>query len=320
MGSIQKRLLVAVDGSEQALDAVRYAGNLVSPDRVEVVLLHILSKVPESFWDLKDNPIFKEQVESVSAWQTHQEEVMRTHMEKAHQILLSAGVRGEAITAKLQERKVGIARDIAAESQNGYDAVVLGRRGLGNLADLVLGSIANKLIGKLVNIPVWVIGGSPDHRKVLISLDHSEGALRAADYTAGMLAGSERYVTLVHVIRELSVTRFSGSLWSEPYMEKKWLDRADTELNKVRAEAESFIETVREKLIEAGLHPDRVSTKVITGASTRAGAILEEARRGGYGTIVVGRRGMSRVEEFFMGRVGDKIVQLAKDKAVWVVA
>jgi hypothetical protein len=35
--------------------------------------------------------------------------------------------------------------------------------------------------------------------------------------------------------------------------------------------------------------------------------------------IVVGRRGLSRVEEFFMGRVSDKVLQLAKEMAVWVV-
>ncbi len=60
-------------------------------------------------------------------------------------------------------------------------------------------------------------------------------------------------------------------------------------------------------------------TKVITGATTRAGTILEEARAGGYGTIVVGRRGVSTVEEFDMGRVTNKLVHSAKDRALWVV-
>ena len=42
-------------------------------------------------------------------------------------------------------------------------------------------------------------------------------------------------------------------------------------------------------------------------------------REGGYGTIVVGRRGLSKVYEFFMGRVSDKVLHLAKDMAVWIV-
>jgi hypothetical protein len=55
------------------------------------------------------------------------------------------------------------------------------------------------------------------------------------------------------------------------------------------------------------------------GATTRAGTILEEARSGGYGAIVVGRPGVSTVEEFDMGRVSNKLVQTAEDRALRVV-
>jgi nucleotide-binding universal stress UspA family protein len=40
---------------------------------------------------------------------------------------------------------------------------------------------------------------------------------------------------------------------------------------------------------------------------------------GGYGTIVVGRRGISKAEQFLFGSVSNKIVQNAKDCTVWVV-
>jgi hypothetical protein len=63
-----------------------------------------------------------------------------------------------------------------------------------------------------------------------------------------------------------------------------------------------------------------VFPKIITGVASRAAAIYEEALRGGYGTIVAGRKGISRVEEFNMGRVTSKLLQLAKGLAVWIVA
>ena len=63
-----------------------------------------------------------------------------------------------------------------------------------------------------------------------------------------------------------------------------------------------------------------ITTKIITGAHSRAGAIFEEAKKGNYGTIVVGRRGLSKVREFFMGRVSDKLIHLAKNQAVRVVS
>jgi len=35
---------------------------------------------------------------------------------------------------------------------------------------------------------------------------------------------------------------------------------------------------------------------------------------------VVGRRGLSKIQEFFMGRVSSKVVQLAGAQTVWVVS
>ena len=72
-------------------------------------------------------------------------------------------------------------------------------------------------------------------------------------------------------------------------------------------------------LTGSGFDPERISTKIITGARSRAAAIVQEARDGGYGTIVVGRRGLSRVRDFLMGRVSNKLISLAKNQAVWVV-
>jgi hypothetical protein len=40
---------------------------------------------------------------------------------------------------------------------------------------------------------------------------------------------------------------------------------------------------------------------------------------GGYGTIVMGRKGYSEVGEFELGRVTNKVIQLAGTMAVWVV-
>ncbi|MGW8323578.1 MAG: universal stress protein, partial [Thermodesulfobacteriota bacterium] len=67
-----------------------------------------------------------------------------------------------------------------------------------------------------------------------------------------------------------------------------------------------------------GLHRGGTDSRISWGES-RAGTIVDQARRGGYGTIVVGRKGVTKVEEFFMGRVSSKVLQLAKNMAVWVV-
>ena len=48
--------------------------------------------------------------------------------------------------------------------------------------------------------------------------------------------------------------------------------------------------------------------------------ILQQAGKGGFGTVVIGRRGVSKQEEFLFGSVSSKIINAAKGLAVWVVA
>jgi nucleotide-binding universal stress UspA family protein len=52
---------------------------------------------------------------------------------------------------------------------------------------------------------------------------------------------------------------------------------------------------------------------------SRSGDIMRAAREGAYGTIVVGRGGVSKVGDFLMGRVTSHVLNQAKDFAVWIV-
>jgi nucleotide-binding universal stress UspA family protein len=77
----------------------------------------------------------------------------------------------------------------------------------------------------------------------------------------------------------------------------------------------------RAKETLAGYHVSsgRITTDILYGEESRAGAILREAKSGDYGTIALGRRGLSRIEEFFMGRVTNKVAHMAKGLALWIV-
>ncbi|MEZ4552253.1 MAG: universal stress protein, partial [Desulfobacterales bacterium] len=74
-----------------------------------------------------------------------------------------------------------------------------------------------------------------------------------------------------------------------------------------------------EKLVAAGFDADKISEKIVTGELSRAGAIIREATDNGFGAIVVGRRGISKVEEFFLGRVSTKVIHGGRNHTVWVV-
>ena len=53
MGKHRIRILLAVDGSDQAFQAARHASQFFLPNRIEVVIFHVTSKIPESFWDIE---------------------------------------------------------------------------------------------------------------------------------------------------------------------------------------------------------------------------------------------------------------------------
>jgi len=293
----RRKILLAVDGSDQAFEAVRYVSLLFPPNRMEVVLFHVMTKVPESFWDVEKEPAYSNKVATTRAWELQQKKEIQEFMEKARRLFLDQNVPEDAVRIKIQERKVGIARDIIYESQNDYHGVVVGRWGMSQLKDFLSGSIANKLIGRLINVPLCVVGGIPKIGKILVAIDASEGAMRAIDYVGDMVDSLHWEVTLFHAVRDL---------------DREELHRAEKSMEYVFEEASGHLE-------KAGFNNNQITTRMITGVPSRAGAIVVEALKEGYGTIVVGRRGLSHVEEFFMGRVSNKVIQMARKMAVWVV-
>ncbi len=65
-----------------------------------------------------------------TVWEKTENKVARDFLGAARGLLLKANSREDDVRVTIQERQVGIARDIIAESSRGYDAVVVGRRGL----------------------------------------------------------------------------------------------------------------------------------------------------------------------------------------------
>jgi nucleotide-binding universal stress UspA family protein len=186
----QKKILLAIDGSDQSLNTVRYVSKLLASQKPDVVLFHVMRKIDETFWDLGIDPAYHRRVADVSAWALEQKKAIQGFMNYASQILLEAGIPEESVTAKIHESKTGVARDIIKESMNGYSGVVVGRKGLSKLKDLLLGSVAHKLVEKLRHVPIWVVGGTPQLGRILLALDGSEGAMKAVDHV-GTLLGHE---------------------------------------------------------------------------------------------------------------------------------
>lgn len=303
----QKKLLLAVDGSDYALNAVKYISALTPFRKMKVMLFHVFSGVPESYLDLEKDPQFARAARTVMAWEMQQKKEIQEYMQQAKQTLVRSGFSPDAVTLKIQNRKKGIARDIIQEAKDGYSAIVVGRKGQGVYQEIVVGSVATKIIQKIAFLPVLMIGEFPLNEKILVALDGSENAMLAVDYLAATLGGFDFKINLFHVIRGTQEVEFPFL-----FLSKESLEEATREI-------ESAFDKAKRRLTDAGFISEQIGTKIVVSARSRAGAIVKEAREGDYGTIVMGRRGLSKVQEFFMGRVSNKIINTIRNRAVWVV-
>ncbi len=77
------KVLVAVDGSEQSLRAIRYAANVFPPDRTHIVLFHVQAQLFELFADLDAYPHYKRRVTGLKRWATEQKMDIANTMDSA---------------------------------------------------------------------------------------------------------------------------------------------------------------------------------------------------------------------------------------------
>jgi nucleotide-binding universal stress UspA family protein len=303
------KILIPVDGSDRSVNTVKYVARFEPFHSMKLVLLHIFSAVPEGAYDLETDHKSARAVKGIKEWEVQQKVYIRQHMQITQQFLVKAGFHPKFVELKTQQRKKGIARDILYEARKGYTAVILRRRGLGALRSLVMGSVAAKLVEKLSFIPLIIVGTKPPGTKILLAFDGSEGSMRAVDFVGSTLGNFDFNVVLIHVIRgKDDNSRESRHL----YTPRKFTDSSKKEMTLA-------LEKGKAKLVKFGFRPAMVKAEIITGAFSRAGAIASYAKQEDFGTIVMGRRGISRVHDFFIGRVTNKVIHLARDRTVWVI-
>lgn len=64
--------------------------------------------------------------------------------------------RGGRIEIQTRPRLIGVADDLRAMGQ-AYDAVLVGRRGIGALQEMVMGSVSRQVLQKASNLAVWIV-------------------------------------------------------------------------------------------------------------------------------------------------------------------
>jgi nucleotide-binding universal stress UspA family protein len=291
----RKRILVAFDGSNAAMGSVHYLSRVSALTGDKVILYHVYSPLPEYYWDMEgysDPVLYSDRLREATAWERQSKTIIEEKLAEAQRTLSDAGFQKNRVKLKIVERQVGFARDIIEEARDGYDMVVIGRKGTSDLGPAAFGGVTFKLIQKLDFLPMLLVGKVPAGKKALLAIDGSACATSTLHSVGTWLVESGFEVTLINVIRARGPEEFIqiASKWGKEIV----------------------------KVAEDGFTGKKVATKIVSGQRSRAEAILHEADQGNFGTIAVGRKGLSDVKIFYTGRVCHKIVQSARKQAIWI--
>jgi len=157
MASLPK-VLVALDDSENAARAVEYVSKNFSPDH-EVTLLSVMPDT-QTLCNINSpelTPYFWSQRNVFCSLEDKKKELMQAAADRAKEVLLKAGFKKEKVTVKIQSKKKGIARDIVAEAESGYDTIVMGRRGLSGIKEFVMGSVSQKVLHSIKDVSIVIV-------------------------------------------------------------------------------------------------------------------------------------------------------------------
>lgn len=141
---------------------------------------------------------------------------------------------------------------------------------------------------------------------ILIALGDSVSSKAVIDYIGNLLLCPDHLrVTLLHVLREPSA--------GQGLMGKRFMEEQPSRMKAV-------LESAREKLVESGLSPEIIRIEMTTERfPTIADGIIAYFKQNRHSMVVIGRKKMTKAEEFVLGDVSVKLVRALEGTAVLVV-
>jgi len=305
--------LLPVDGSEPGKRAVRFSGCLAAAlgDRVKTItLLRVLAGgyLKRHLADMAKVRVKGEIIESdifKTSREDHISKNIKPMLEEAEAELKKFGAK-TTINQKIVDG-VPAEQILQIAEEGAYSTIIMGRRGVSAVREVLLGSVSASLLHKPVHQSVYVTGVKVESLKadacpiprILVPLDgspHAVAAAREAAILAKCYGDAVAEVTLVHVV---DLAR---------YAKRQYTSQSQ----------EDILNQAQQIFTDSGVSESKIVSVVEYGSPGEV--ILNTAKEKQTNLLVIGRRGRSAFQELFMGSVSREVVQRCTDATVGVVS
>ncbi len=143
-------------------------------------------------------------------------------------------------------------------------------------------------------------------KRAFVALNDSMSSKAVIDYIINMSLSPEKWhLCLVHILRNPSA--------SEELMGKKFTREQPTRML-------AMLEKAKARFVANGFSSDRVHVEVSQlDYSTVTDSIINQFKKQPYDMLIIGRKRMSKAEEFVMGDISIKLIRMLERTAVLVV-
>ncbi len=153
-------------------------------------------------------------------------------------------------------------------------------------------------------------------KKILLALDDSPNSMKVVKCVADTF-GPDHEITLFSVVPDTS------SIYElyNPELTSLLLSERDAFVSlreTIKAPYAEVQKTARETLLRKGFAGANIISKIQIRHRGIARDILDEVHSG-YDMVVLGKRGLSGIEEFFLGSVSNKVLSSLKGVCVFIV-
>jgi nucleotide-binding universal stress UspA family protein len=309
---MEKQVLIPVDKSRSSLQAVRYVARASSFVKdLQCVLFHV--QAPVSLY-LREEAARDLHVRAqLNKTLKKNEATAMALLSRLRSEMTDAGFDPERIRLVTRPRELGLAQDVIEYAQKMMvDAIVVGRRGVTGIQKFFDASISEAVLERSQVIPVWLVSGDAQPKKILVAIDGSRDSLRAVDHVGFMMSENKQvHITLIHVTNT-----------ARNYCEIDLDEELDPEFAQIiekkdRACLDQFYPQAMDTFVRMGLSKEQIEVQTIQGTRRIGHHVVEYTQQHGFDTLVIGRRGINK--SFFMGSVSRQIIGQVSGSTVWVV-